>query len=259
MIWCAIVLIIVSIITRERLTVLLGGLTAFAAVLMLVFKDPILGFVAGVQLSSNNMMRLGDWIVVPGSDADGNVTEIGLTTVKVQNWDKTITTIPTYNLVSQPFTNWRGMEESGGRRIKRSVNIDVASIRYLNENDLAILKGSELLHDYITQRLAELEAYNANRASHLDKRQLTNIGTFREYLNQWLDNNPDINQEMTHMVRQLQPGPTGLPLEIYCFSVQQSWIPYEEVQANIFDHVYAVMPLFGLKAFEYAGTLVPEQ
>ena len=258
-IWCAIVLIIVSIITRERLTVLLGGLTAFAAVLMLVFKDPILGFVAGVQLSSNNMMRLGDWIVVPGSDADGNVTEIGLTTVKVQNWDKPITTIPTYNLVSQPFTNWRGMEESGGRRIKRSVNIDVASIRYLNENDLAILKGSELLHDYITQRLAELEAYNANRASHLDKRQLTNIGTFREYLNQWLDNNPDINQEMTHMVRQLQPGPTGLPLEIYCFSVQQSWIPYEEVQANIFDHVYAVMPLFGLKAFEYAGTLVPEQ
>lgn len=257
-IWCAIVLIIVSIITRERLTVLLGGMTAFAAVLMLVFKDPILGFVAGIQLSSNNMVRLGDWIVVQNGDADGNVTEIGLTTVKIQNWDQTITTIPTYNLVSQPFTNWRGMEESGGRRIKRAVNIDVSSIHYLTENDLDTLRSSELLHDYITRKLAELDAYNAERPSHLDKRRLTNIGTFREYLNLWLSNHPDINQEMTHMVRQLQPGPTGLPLEIYCFSAQQSWIPYENVQANIFDHVYAVMPLFGLKAFEYASAVVSE-
>ncbi len=258
-IWCAVVLIIISIFTHESLAVLLGGLTAFAAVLMLVFQDPILGFVAGIQLSSNNMVRLGDWIVMPSRGVDGEVREIGLTTVKVQNWDKTITTIPTHKLVSESFTNWRGMEESGGRRIKRSVNIDVASIHYLSDEELATLGASQLLHRYMEKKLAVLASYNANRASDLDERRLTNIGTFREYMEQWIENNPDIHQGMTHMVRQLQPGPTGLPIEIYCFSARQSWIDYENVQSDLFDHIYAVMPLFNLRAFQYSGEMaVPE-
>lgn len=258
-VWCAVALIVISIFTKESITMLLGGLTAFAAVLMLVFQDPILGFVAGIQLSSNNMVRLGDWIVMPGRGADGEVTEIGLTTVKVQNWDKTITTIPTHKLVSESFTNWRGMEESGGRRIKRSINIDISSIHYLSEAQLEELTASELLHDYMVQKIAEIRAYNAaNGTSGLDERRLTNIGTFREYLETWIDHNPNINRDMTHMVRQLQPGPTGMPLEIYCFSARQQWIDYENVQSDIFDHVYAVMPLFGLRAYQYSGVMVQE-
>lgn len=252
-------LIIISIFTRESLAVLLGGLTAFAAVLMLVFQDTILGFVAGIQLSSNNMVRLGDWIVMPSRGVDGEVTEIGLTTVKVQNWDKTITTVPTHKLVSESFTNWRGMEESGGRRIKRSVNIDVSSIHYLSDAELATLGSSQLLRRYMEKKLAELAEYNANRASDLDERRLTNIGTFREYMEQWIESNPDINQDMTHMVRQLQPGPTGLPLEIYCFSAKQRWIDYENVQSDLFDHVYAVMPLFNLRAFQYSGEVAAQE
>ena len=238
-IWCAVALIIISIFTRESLAVLLGGLTAFAAVLMLVFQDTILGFVAG--------------------GVDGEVTEIGLTTVKVQNWDKTITTVPTHKLVSESFTNWRGMEESGGRRIKRSVNIDVSSIHYLSDAELATLGSSQLLRRYMEKKLAELAEYNANRASDLDERRLTNIGTFREYMEQWIESNPDINQDMTHMVRQLQPGPTGLPLEIYCFSAKQRWIDYENVQSDLFDHVYAVMPLFNLRAFQYSGEVAAQE
>lgn len=254
-VWCLVVLVIISRFTEEKLIVLLGGMTAFAAVLMLVFKDPILGFVAGIQLSSNNMVRIGDWIVMPGRGADGDVIEIGLTTVKVQNWDKTITTIPTYSLVSESFTNWRGMEESGGRRIKRSINIDIRSIHYLSDKEIEQLKASSLLHSYIEQKIAEITAYNANRASNLDERRMTNVGTFREYLEKWISENPSINQEMTHMVRQLQPGPAGLPIEIYCFSARQSWIDYENVQSDLFDHVYAVMPLFNLEAFQYSGAI----
>ena len=190
---------------------------------------------------------------------DGEVTEIGLTTVKVQNWDKTITTVPTHKLVSESFTNWRGMEESGGRRIKRSVNIDVSSIHYLSDAELATLGSSQLLRRYMEKKLAELAEYNANRASDLDERRLTNIGTFREYMEQWIESNPDINQDMTHMVRQLQPGPTGLPLEIYCFSAKQRWIDYENVQSDLFDHVYAVMPLFNLRAFQYSGEVAAQE
>ena len=219
-IWCAVALIIISIFTRES---------------------------------------LGDWIVMPSRGVDGEVTEIGLTTVKVQNWDKTITTVPTHKLVSESFTNWRGMEESGGRRIKRSVNIDVSSIHYLSDAELATLGSSQLLRRYMEKKLAELAEYNANRASDLDERRLTNIGTFREYMEQWIESNPDINQDMTHMVRQLQPGPTGLPLEIYCFSAKQRWIDYENVQSDLFDHVYAVMPLFNLRAFQYSGEVAAQE
>lgn len=249
--YCVAVIIVVSIILNKDPEALLVGLSAFAAVLMLIFKDAILGFVAGVQLIANRMVKLGDWIVMPSANADGEVLEINLTTVKVQNWDKTISTIPTYRMVSESFTNWRGMEESKGRRIKRSVNIDVQSIHYLTAEELEVLKKSVLLKDYITGKLEELERYNAERETPLDARRMTNVGTFREYMEMWIASNPDIAQDMTHMVRQLQPGPTGLPLEIYCFSSRQKWIEYERVQADIFDHLYAVIPLFNLRIFQY--------
>lgn len=250
-IYCIAVIVIVSIILNKDPRALLVGLSAFAAVLMLIFKDAILGFVAGVQLIANRMVKLGDWIVMPSANADGEVLEINLTTVKVQNWDKTISTIPTYRMVSESFTNWRGMEESQGRRIKRSVNIDVQSIHYLTGEELEVLKKSALLKDYITGKLEELEQYNAEKEMPLDARRMTNIGTFREYMEIWISSNPDIVQDMTHMVRQLQPGPTGLPLEIYCFSCRQKWVEYERVQADIFDHLYAVIPLFHLRIFQY--------
>lgn len=257
--WCAGVMVVISIFTDTKVTVLLGGLTAFAAVLMLIFQDSILGFVAGIQLSANKMVRVGDWIVMPSRGVDGDVIEINLTTVKVQNWDKTITTIPTHKLVSESFTNWRGMEESKGRRIKRSVNIDVGTIHYLSDEEIESLRQSSLLNEYMERKLKEIAEYNAQHPNRLDERRLTNIGTFREYLESWLEENPNINQGMTHMVRQLQPGPTGLPLEIYCFSALQGWVDYENVQSDIFDHVYAVIGLFGLKPYQYTGTVIGNQ
>lgn len=249
--YCVALIIVVSVLLDKSPEALLVGLSAFAAVLMLIFKDAILGFVAGVQLIANQMLKLGDWIVMPSAGADGEVREINLTTVKVQNWDKTISTIPTYKLVSESFTNWRGMEESNGRRIKRSVNIDTKSIHYLSPEELETLKQSNLLKEYIDGKLKELAAYNATQANPLDRRQLTNVGTFREYMEAWISTHPDIAQDMTHMVRQLQPGPTGLPLEIYCFSAKQQWVAYEKVQSDIFDHLYAIIPLFNLKIFQY--------
>ena len=254
--WCAAVLVIISIFTEKPVGGLLAGLAAMTAVLMLIFQDSILGFVAGIQLSSNNMVRIGDWIEMPSRGADGDVIEIGLTTVKVQNWDKTIVTIPTHKLVSESFTNWRGMEESKGRRIKRSVSIDVTSIHYLTPEEVETLRSSALLNEYMEKKIREIEEFNANRHSHLDERRLTNIGTFREYLESWIAKNPDINQQMTHMVRQLQPGPTGLPLEIYCFSARQAWVDYERVQADLFDHIYAVIGLFHLRIFQYHTDIV---
>ncbi|MCK9163962.1 MAG: mechanosensitive ion channel domain-containing protein [Bacteroidales bacterium] len=255
-VWCVAMIVVVSIFTGKSLLILLGGLTAFAAVLILVFQDSILGFVAGIQLSANNMVKIGDWIVMANRGVDGDVLEINLTTVKVQNWDKTITTIPTHKLVSESFTNWRGMQESKGRRIMRSINIDINTIHHLSDAEIEQLKSSELLKDYLEQKLNMLESYNTTTNTPLDRHKLTNIGTFREYLGTWLSHNPDINLEMTHMVRQLQSGPTGVPIEIYCFSAKQSWIDYERVQSDIFDHVFAVMELFNLKPFQYsAGTV----
>ena len=251
--YCAGCVIAISISVGRSPETLLVGMGAFAAVVMLVFKDTILGFVAGVQLMANNMIRIGDWIEMPGHGANGTVLEINLTTVKVQNWDKTICTIPTYRLVSESFTNWRGMWEAGGRRVKRSVNIDIHSVHYLTEEEIGELERSALLGDYIRRKEAELAAYNERRVNPLDERRMTNLGTFREYMEAWLAANPDVNLELTHTVRQLQPGPTGVPLEIYCFSARQSWVEYERVQSDIFDHVFAVLPLFGLRAYEYAA------
>lgn len=253
--WCTVFIIVVSIILNKDPQNLVVGLGAFAAVLMLVFKDAILGFVAGVQLIANNMVVIGDWIVMPSANADGEVKEINLTTVKVQNWDKTISTIPTYKMVSESFTNWRGMQESNGRRIKRSVNIDVKSVHYLSDEELEELKKSEFLHDYIVGKLLELEKENSGLATPLDGQRLTNLGTFREYMEAWILHNPDIASDMTRMVRQLQPGPTGIPLEIYCFSARQAWVEYERVQSDLFDHLYAIIPLFNLRIFQYPSDM----
>ena len=253
---CAI-MVAIQIFTGKDMTVLFTGLTAFAAVLMLVFKDTILGFVAGIQLAANDMLHIGDRIVMPSTNADGDVIEINLTTVKVHNSDKTITTIPTYKLVEQSFTNWRGMEEAAGRLIKRSVNIDISSIHHLTEEELKVLKESSLLKKYIEEKEKESGEFNVNYGYLLDGQQMTNVGTFREYMELWLRNNPNINATMTCMVRQLQPGPTGLPLEIYCFSANKKSIKYEQVQADVFDHVYAIMRLFNLRAFQYSGTMPP--
>jgi miniconductance mechanosensitive channel len=253
------VIVVIGLFTEKDVSTLLAGLTAFAAVLMLIFKDSILGLVAGVQLSVNNMVHIGDWIAMPGCGADGDVIEINLITVKVQNFDKTITTIPTYKLVSESFTNWRGMAESNGRRIKRSIYIDVASVHYLTEDEINVLKDSSLLNSYLHKKLKDLEEFNASRKNRLDIRRLTNIGTFREYLESWIASNPDINRDMTHMVRQLQPTPTGIPLEIYCFSARKDWIDYENVQSDIFDHVFAILDLFNLKAFQYSTHAVPAE
>ncbi|MDR0349048.1 MAG: mechanosensitive ion channel family protein [Tannerella sp.] len=250
-------IVVIGMLTGKDVTTLLAGLTAFAAVLMLIFKDSILGLVAGIQLSANNMVRIGDWIVMPSSGADGDVIEISLATVKVQNFDKTITTIPTYKLISESFTNWRGMIESKGRRIKRSVNIDIRSIHYLTDEEIEILRASSLLNEYMQRKLENLKEYNAQCKNPLDERKLTNIGTFREYLESWIANNPDISKEMTHMVRQLQPTPTGVPLEIYCFSARQKWIDYENIQSDIFDHVFAVLGIFNLRAFQYVNYMIP--
>lgn len=255
-VWGVALIIVVSIFTGKSLIILLGGLTAFAAVLILVFQDSILGFVAGIQLSANNMVRIGDWIVMPNRGVDGDVLEINLTTVKVQNWDKTITTIPTHKLVSESFTNWRGMQESKGRRIKRSINIDINTIHYLSQQEIETLKESEFLNHYLDKKLSDIEKHNAKHNTPLDKRMLTNIGTFREYLESWLNNNPNLNLEMTHMVRQLQPTATGVPIEIYCFSAKQAWIEYERVQSDIFDHVFAVMKVFNLKPFQYSSNTI---
>ncbi|MEN8135429.1 MAG: mechanosensitive ion channel domain-containing protein [Thermodesulfobacteriota bacterium] len=231
----------------------LGGLTA---VLLLIFKDTILGFVASLQISANNMARVGDWIEMPGYGADGDVIDVSIHTVKVQNWDKTITTIPTYALVSNSFKNWRGMSESGGRRIKRAIYLDMNSIRFCDDKMLERFGKYEILKDYLTAKQNELEAYNQERrvdtaATTVNGRRQTNIGVFRAYIVAYLRANPNIHQEMTFLVRHLAPTPQGIPIEIYVFSNDQAWANYEAIQADIFDHLLAAVPEFDLKVFQY--------
>jgi len=221
-----------------------------AAVLMLVFKDPILGLVAGIQLSANSMLKMGDWLEMPKYGADGAVIDIGLTTVKVQNWDNTITTIPTYALVSDAFKNWSGMSASGGRRIKRSINIDSTSIRFLSAEEQQKLAQARLLQPYIAERQQEIDSWNGEhntRDSVLNQRRMTNVGTFRAYLTEYLRQHPKIRKDMTLMVRQMAPGAEGLPVEIYAFTKTVVWLEYESIQADIFDHIFAVVDEFGLR------------
>ena len=234
--------------------VFFSGLGAFTAVLLLIFKDTILGFVAGIQLTANNMVRSGDWIEMPEHDADGTVLDVSLTTVKVQNWDKTITTIPTYALVAEPFKNWRGMEESEGRRIKRAVHLDVTSIKFCDGEMIERFKKIQSISDYVERKLEEVSAYNRERqideSLMVNGRHLTNVGTFRAYLEHYLRNHAKVHTDMTFLVRQLDPTEHGLPIEIYVFSTDQAWANYEAIQADIFDHVLAVLPLFDLRPFQ---------
>ena len=235
--------------------VLLGGLGVFTSVLMLVFKDVILGFVAGIQLSSNRMLSPGDWLEMPGYQADGNVESIGLTTVKVRNWDKTVTTIPTYALISGSFKNWRGMSESGGRRIKRSLMIDTNSIRLCDATMVERFREIEHISEYLDAKDKDIKQANARIAesrlnNRVNGRRLTNVGTFRAYIEAYLKSHPDINQQMTLLVRQLATDGRGIPIEIYCFSANKAWNAYENTQDDIFDHLYAVAPEFGLRIFQ---------
>jgi len=222
--------------------------------MMLVFRDSILGFVAGIQLAANKMVAVGDWIEMPNYGADGDVLEVALTTVKVQNWDKTITTIPTYALISESFKNWRGMSESGGRRIKRPVNIDMSSIRFCDEEMLERYGKIQYISEYIEAKKEELEefnqAINVDNASLVNGRRMTNIGTFRAYIRAYLQNHPAINKSMTFLIRQLQPTEHGLPIEIYVFSKDKVWANYEAIQADIFDHILAVVPEFDLRVHQ---------
>ncbi len=245
---------VVSILLNKTPVYLLSGLGALAAVLMLIFRDSILGFVAGIQLAANRMVSNGDWIEMPKYGADGDVLEVALTTVKVQNWDKTITTIPTYALISESFKNWRGMQDSGGRRIKRAVNIDMNSISFCNEEMLERFGKVQYISEYIDTKKAELEEFNkatkVDNASLANGRRMTNVGTFRAYVKAYLHNHPMINEQMTFLVRQLQPTENGLPIEIYVFSKDQAWANYEAIQADIFDHILAVVPQFDLRVYQ---------
>ncbi|KFN49566.1 mechanosensitive ion channel family protein [Arenimonas composti] len=247
----AAVLMIAVLIERSPV-LLLSGVGALAAVLMLVFKDTLLSLVANVQISSNDMVRVGDWIEMPKYGADGDVIDIALHVVKVRNWDKTITTIPTYALVSESFRNWRGMQEVGGRRIKRALPIDQSTVRYLGDDEVVALRRFTLLAPYLDAKAAELAAWNAARDGQapVNLRRLTNIGCFRAYALAWLRAHPRIHQAMTLLVRQLPPGPHGLPLEIYCFTATTAWGEYEGIQADVFDHLLAILPEFGLRAYQ---------
>ena len=247
------VLIVATLIDRSPL-ILLSGFGAMTAILLLVFKDTILSLVASVQLTAQDMVRVGDWIEMPQFGADGDVIDVQLHTVKVQNWDKTITTIPTHRLISDSFKNWRGMQSTGARRIKRSVLIDVNSIRFQSREEIDHFKRFALLKDYIAAKEAELAAYNEalehEVSETVNMRRLTNIGTFRAYAESYLQNHPRIHKGMTLMVRQLGADANGLPLEIYCFTNTTVWAEYEGIQADIFDHLLAIIPEFGLRVYQ---------
>jgi miniconductance mechanosensitive channel len=250
----AAILMIATLIDRSPL-ILLSGLGAMAAVLMLIFQDTLLSLVASVQISSSDMVRVGDWIEMPQLNADGDVIDIALHTVKVQNWDKTISTIPTKRFISDPFKNWRGMQESGGRRIKRSLLLDQTSISFLSPEQIARLQRFLLLGQYLSSKQSELLSWNTELAEASQEpantRRVTNIGTFRAYVEHYLRRHPDIHQEMTQLVRQLHPTADGLPLELYCFTNTIAWARYEAIQSDIFDHLLAILPEFGLRVFQH--------
>ena len=246
------ILLVIGVIINKDMKDLLIGLGTLSAVLMLVFKDPILGFVGGIQLTSNDMVRIGDWIVK--GEADGNVIDVGLTTVKVKNWDNTIATIPTYTLISDPFINWRGMTESGGRRISRSIIIDLDTIKFCTPEMLEKYKKFQLVSKYIDKKEAEIAEYNKKNnidtSSLVNGRRQTNIGIFRAYLTEYIKQNPNLNHNLTMLVRQKDPTEFGVPLQVYCFSAKTDWLSYEAIQNDIFDHIYAVINQFDLKIYQ---------
>lgn len=251
-------LLIVSVLISRSPLLLLSGFGAMTAVLLLVFKDTILGLVASVQLNTQDMVRVGDWIEMPQYGADGDVIEVGLHTVKVQNFDRTITTIPTHRLISESFKNWRGMSESGGRRIKRAIHLDKSSVRFLTADDISRLERFDLLQPYLANKRAELaeDARSAGpEAASVNRRRLTNFGTFRAYVRRYLARHPAINEKATLLVRQLAGGAQGLPLEIYCFTHTTDWTEYEATQSDVFDHIIAITPEFGLQHYQQPSSM----
>ena len=251
------IVIVATLIDRSPL-ILLSGLGAMSAVLMLVFKDTILSFTAGVQLAGNDMLRVGDWLQMDQVGADGAVVDMALNTVKIRNWDNTITTIPTWKLMSDSFKNWRGMSESGGRRIKRSLLIDNATLRFLTDTEIQDLEKIALLKPYLDQKIQDIDTYNSDFARKqpgmanevVNLRKLTNIGTYRAYVNAYLQAHPKLRKDMTLMARSLESTTNGTPLEVYCFTATTAWLEYEGIQGDIFDHLYAILPEFGLLAFQ---------
>ena len=254
-IFCGAAILMIAVLIEQSPLLLLSGLGAMAAVLLLVFKDTILSLVASVQLTSNDMLRVGDWIEMPSMGADGDVIDIALHTIKVQNFDKTITTIPTQSLISDAFRNWRGMSESGGRRVKRSLTLDQNSVRFLSDGEVTSMKRFRLLDDYIARKQEEIAAWNAHELSSdydkINARRITNIGTLRAYIIAYLKSHSRIASEnFTLLVRQLPLSAQGIPLEIYCFTRTVDWGEYEAIQADIFDHMLAILPEFGLRIFQ---------
>lgn len=244
--------VIVALLIDQSPFLLLSGVGALTAVLLLIFKDTILSLVASVQITSNDMVRVGDWIEMPQFSADGDVIDIALHTVKVQNWDKTITTIPTYKLIDDSFKNWRGMSASGGRRIKRSINLDVNTIRFLREDDLKRFEKFQILDEYIRGKRKDLEESNESSggSAAINSRRLTNIGTYRAYIAGYLRAHPGIHDGMTFLIRQMESGVQGVPIQIYVFSNDTEWVAYEALQSDIFDHLLAIVPEFGLRVFQ---------
>ena len=270
-------IVVLSLLVDRSPVVFLSGFGALTAIILLVFRDTILSLVASITLTQNDMLAVGDWIEMPKYGADGDVVDIALHTVKVQNWDKTITTIPTHQLISDSFKNWRGMKQAGGRRISRSFRLDLNSIRFLTDDEIRRFRRYELLEDYFRQKLEEIEAFNARKrreeeGSELEApedepregdtgspgslpvipnlRRLTNVGTLRAYIVSYLKQHPGLRRDMTLMVRQLEPGPDGLPMQIYVFSNDTNWVSYEGIQADVFDHIFAIIPEFGLRVFQ---------
>ena len=247
-------LLIIATLVDQNPLILLSGLGAMTAVLMLVFQDTILSLVASVQISSNGSVKVGDWIEMPQVNADGDVLDISLHTVTVQNWDKTLSTFPTRKLVSESFKNWRGMSESGGRRIKRSLYLDQTSVRFLTDEEIDHLHRFSVLDDYLDKKAKELQTWNQSLVDQgkdpINSRRATNLGTFRAYVDHYLHNHAGINQNFTILVRQQQPGATGLPLELWCFTNTVAWGPYESIQSDIFDHLLSILPEFGLRVFQ---------
>ncbi len=258
-IWFVAILNIFSIITGKEITTFLTAMGALSAVILLIFKDTILGFVASIQLSTNDLIRIGDWITMEQYGADGDVIEINLNSVKIQNFDKTITTIPTYKLISDSFKNWRGMSESNGRRIKRSILIKGSSIKFMSGDELRDLKKIKLIQNFIELKEKEIEVHNSNinmeKSILTNGRNLTNLGLFRNYIEIYLDDIAVINSEMTVMCRQLSPSPQGIPLEIYAFSKNKEWKDYEHIMSDIFDHLLASLNTFQLELFEFPSSL----
>lgn len=243
-------IVIISIFADKKFIDILTGLGAMITILLIVYKDTIMGFVAGIQLSANKMLKVGDWIAIPQDNADGTVIDISLNTVKVQNWDKTITTVPTYSLISKPFINWKGMSESGGRRIRRFVNIDLESVHFLSNEEISKFRKMKFIEDYMAEKIELMEKCNVGIEESFNQKHLTNIGVFRAYIEHYLKASEFANLGMAFAVRQLQSTEKGVPVEVYLFSKEKEWAVYEGIQSDIFDHIFAIVPEFNLRIFQ---------